>query len=116
MEDVPQNRTKKRWNIFPAHVAQLKRFFAPTSAGQFIDDGAEPLPLIDEEETEGIPPLSPVGAAEEEAAEGSPSEIVSLPVIPTQEEAPVIAGRAARVKTRPAWWEDYVVETKVNYR
>ena len=49
-------------------------------------------------------------------AEDLPSEIVSLPVIPTQEEAPVIAVRAVRVKTRPTWWKDYVVETKVNYR
>ena len=69
MEGVPQNRTKNRWNIFPAHFAQLKRFFAPTSAGQFIDDGAELLPLIDEEETEGIPPSS-ANAAEE--TEGIP--------------------------------------------
>ena len=49
-------------------------------------------------------------------AEDLPSEIVSLSVIPTQEEAPVIAVRAVRVKTRPTWWKDYVVETKVNYR
>ena len=79
-------------------------------------EGIPPLSVVEEEETEGIPPLSPVGAAEEEVAEGPPSKILSLPVISTKEEVPVIAGRAVRVKTRPAWWKDYVVETKVNYR
>ena len=74
------------------------------------------MSVVEEEETDGIPPLSPVGATEEEVAEGPPSEIASLSVIPKQEEAPVIVGRAVRVKTRPAWWKDYVVETKVNYR
>ena len=99
---------RRRWRAFrpclPSSLLQKKR------------QGIPPLSVVEEEETEGIPPLSPVGATEEEVAEGPPSEIASLSVIPNQEEAPVIVGRAVRVKTRPAWWKDYVVETKVNYR
>lgn len=128
---VPQNWTRERWSVFPAHVAHMKRFFAPTTARQYADrDLIDQLPHIAEEETEGLPPL-PLAAIGAEtspvAVDGLPTpspapigrELEDHPPLPplaiNQKEVPVV-GRGLRVRTRPAWWKDYVVDTAVQYR
>ncbi len=124
VEDLPMNRTRKNWSVFPAHVAQIKRFFAPVTAGQLAAEQPDPLPTLEEDEVDDHPPLSPstvITVEEEEellpvVPAGADAEVYPRPPITlTVAEVPAAVEPGSRTRRRPAWWNDYVVETKVRY-